>query len=157
MPTIRLETWIAAPPERCFDLARSVGLHLGSMARTGEWAVDGVTGGPMGLGDSVTWEARHLGRRWRLTSQITEFERPHRFVDEQVRGPFAGFRHVHTFAACDGGTLMTDEFAWTAPLGPLGRAANRLVLKRYMRRLLEERNRYLKRVAERAITSPFNR
>jgi hypothetical protein len=43
---------------------------------------------------------------------------------------------------------MTDEFDFTAPLGPLGRLANPLFLTRYMRRLLLERNAYLKRVAE---------
>jgi len=66
----------------------------------------------MGPGDTVTWEARHLGRRWRLTSRITDFAPPEHFADEQVRGPFASFRHVHTFTPIgDGSTLMIDEFA----------------------------------------------
>jgi ligand-binding SRPBCC domain-containing protein len=149
LPTIHLETRIAASPERCFDLARSVDLHMGSMAHTKERAVAGVTSGPMGPGDTVTWEARHLGRHWRLTSRITEFEPPHRLADEQGRGPFARFRHVHTFTPLDNGvTLMIDEFDYTAPLGPLGLLANHLFLTCYMRRLLLERNEYLKRVAE---------
>lgn len=150
MPTIHLETRIAAPPERCFDLARSVDLHMGSMSRTGERAVAGVTEGMMGPGDSVTWEARHFGLRWRLTSRITDFTPPRCFADEQVRGPFAGFRHVHMFTSLDNGsgTLMTDEFAFTAPLGPLGAIANVLFLTRYMRQLLERRNAFLKHHAE---------
>jgi ligand-binding SRPBCC domain-containing protein len=34
-----------------------------------------------------------------MTSRITEWSRPERFVDEQVRGPFAAFRHEHLFEA----------------------------------------------------------
>jgi ligand-binding SRPBCC domain-containing protein len=64
------------------------------------------------------------------------------------RGAFRGFRHVHTFEAVSGGTLMADEFAYTSPLGPLGRVADALFLERYMRRLLVERNAYLRSVLE---------
>ena len=152
MPTIRLETAIAAPIERCFDLWLSVDLHMGAMASTGERAVAGVTSGLMGPGGEVTWEARHLGLRWRLTSRITteDYQRPHRFVGELVRGPFAGFRHVHTFESLGGSsiTLMRDTFSYTAPLGQLGRLIDRLFLTRYMHRLLEERNRYLIAIVE---------
>ena len=60
MSRIELETRIDAPPERCFDLSRSVELHLEAAAATDERAVDGVTAGLLGAGDTVTWEARHL-------------------------------------------------------------------------------------------------
>ena len=43
---------------------------------------------------------------------------------------------------------MRDRFEYWAPLGLLGRFAERLFLTRYMRRFLEERNAILKRVAE---------
>ena len=61
MGVIRLETFIRAPIERCFDLSRSVDLHILSTAQTNERAIDGVTSGLMKLGDVVTWEARHFG------------------------------------------------------------------------------------------------
>ncbi len=151
MPTIRLETRIHAPVERCFDLARDVGAHVGSTSRTRERAVSGVTTGLLGLGDVVTWEATHLGVRQRLTVRITRFEPPHRFIDEMVSGAFHGFTHEHTFETISDGTLMVDVFAYTSPLGPLGRIADRLFLCRYMRTFLAERNRYLKQMAERTI------
>jgi hypothetical protein len=47
-----------------------------------------------------------------------------------------------------GGTLMTDDWEHTSPLGPLGWLADRLVLGRHMRRLLETRNAALKAAAE---------
>jgi ligand-binding SRPBCC domain-containing protein len=98
----------------------------------------------------VTWEATHFGVRQRLSSQTTEFDPPHRFVDEMVHGAFRRFRHEHQFLAAEGGTEMIDVFDYTSPLGPLGRLADVLFLRRYMTRLLRERNAYLKREAESA-------
>jgi ligand-binding SRPBCC domain-containing protein len=148
MPVIILRTRVAAPPARCFDLARDVDLHQRSTAASRERAVAGVTSGLLGAGDEVTWEATHFGVRQRLTSRITAFDPPNRFVDEMVRGAFARFRHEHQFHAVEGGTEMVDTFDYTSPLGPLGRLADGLFLRRYMTTLLRERNAYLKRAAE---------
>lgn len=148
MPTIRIETWIAAPAEVCFDLARSVEAHLGSTSKTGERAVAGVTSGLLGLGDTVTWQARHLGFEQRLTSKMTRVERPRIFEDQMVSGAFASFTHLHEFEDVRGGTLMIDTFVYRSPLGPLGRIADFIFLEQYMRRLLTERAEYLKRAAE---------
>jgi ligand-binding SRPBCC domain-containing protein len=152
MPNIVQRTRVAAPPSRCFDLARDVNLHERSTAASRERAVAGVTSGLLGPGDEVTWEATHFGVRQRLTSRITAFDPPHRFVDEMVRGAFARFRHEHQFVAVEGGTEIVDTFDYTSPLGPLGRLADRLFLVRYMTRLLRERNAYLARAAESAAT-----
>jgi ligand-binding SRPBCC domain-containing protein len=148
VPVIVLRTRVAAPPSRCFDLARDVDLHQRSTAASRERAVGGVTSGLLGPGDEVTWEATHFGVRQRLSSRITEFDPPSRFVDEMVRGAFRRFRHEHQFLRVDGGTEMVDIFDYSAPLGPLGWLADRLFLRQYMSRLLRERNAYLKRVAE---------
>jgi ligand-binding SRPBCC domain-containing protein len=148
VPILRLETMIRAPVERCFDLARSVDVHQDSTAHTRERAVAGVTAGLMDLGDEVTWEAIHFGIRQRLSSRITELDRPHRFVDEMVRGAFARFRHVHEFRAEQEGTRMIDVFDYTSPLGVLGKLADVLFLRSYMVRLLERRNAHIKALAE---------
>jgi hypothetical protein len=65
VPIVRIETWINAPAETCFDVARSVEAHTASTARSSERAVSGVTTGMLELGDEVTWEARNLGQRLR--------------------------------------------------------------------------------------------
>ncbi len=148
MPTIRLETYIEATPERCFDLSLSVDLHAQSQAQARERPVAGVMTGQMHLGDTVTWEAVHFGVKQHLTSRITAYERPSRFTDEMVAGIFQELHHEHEFIAQSPGTLMIDEFTFQAPLGFLGRIAESLFLTRYMRNLLLARNRYLKQVAE---------
>jgi ligand-binding SRPBCC domain-containing protein len=140
---------IAAPPQRVFDLSLDVGLHTASMAGSGERVVGGVASGRMRLGDTVTWRARHFGVWWRMTSRISAFDPPGYFVDEQVGGPFRRWLHEHHFESDgDGGTVMRDVVDFAAPLGPLGRLAERLVLDRYMPWLIRMRNEHLKRTAE---------
>lgn len=154
MPVIRLETFIQAPVELCFDLARDVEAHTASTAETGERAVAGVTSGLLGLHDEVTWEAKHLGVRQRLTSRITAMERPRMFVDEMQRGAFKSLRHLHLFEQKEGGTLMIDELTFASPFGPLGRLVDALFLEGYMRRFLMKHNEYIKRVAEERAATP---
>jgi len=146
--TIELSTFIAAPPERVFDLARSIDLHRLSMERSREEAVAGRTSGLIGPGETVTWRAWHFGVRQRLAVRITGYERPRWFRDELVRGVFATMVHDHHFGPVDGGTEMRDVFRFGAPAGPLGRLIETLLLERYMTRLLEDRNAAIKAAAE---------
>jgi len=88
MAIIQLSTSIGAPRQRVFDLARSIDAHQKSTERTQERAIAGVTTGLIGLNDEVTWEARHLGIKQRLTVRVTAFDRPSHFRDVMVRGPF---------------------------------------------------------------------
>lgn len=150
VPRFELTTIIDAPPRRVFDLARSIDLHTTSMATHRETAVGGVTTGLIGLGESVTWRARHFFVTFRATSKITVFDPPRHFRDEMVRGPFARFTHDHYFEPTERGTLMCDLFDYESPLGFLGALADALILRRHMVYLLQERNEVVKRVAESA-------
>ena len=150
MPRFELRTVIDAPPQRVFDLARSIDLHTTSMATHRETAVDGVTTGLIGLGESVTWRARHFFATFRVTSKITAFDPPRHFRDEMVSGPFARFAHDHYFESNEHGTLMRDVFDYESPFGIIGALADALLLRGHMVRLLQERNQVVKRVAESA-------
>ena len=136
----RVVTELDAPPDRAFALSLDIGAHERSMAASSERAVAGTTSGAIGLGETVTWRARHFGIVWRMTSRITALEAPHRFVDEQVRGPFARFHHLHRFEPSARGTRMVDEIEFRAPFSPLGRLAERVALAHYLPRLIAERN-----------------
>ncbi|MGF9661846.1 hypothetical protein AAIH25_08245 [Arthrobacter crystallopoietes] len=59
------------------------------------------------------------------------------------KGPFRRFRHIHEFLDDGEETVMIDRIEFAAPLGPAGRIAERLLLARYLRDLIETRNRYL--------------
>lgn len=91
----------------------------------------------------MTWRARHFGIPFTMTSVISAYDEPHRFVDEQTSGSFRRWWHEHRFEPVDGGTLMTDRVEFESPAGPVGRMVNALVLTRYLTRLLAQRNAYL--------------
>ena len=148
MARIELTTIIAAPIETVFDLARSIDAHAASQASHEEKAVSGRTTGLIEEGEEVTWEAVHFGVRQRLTSRIVAMRRPTYFRDSIVRGAFKRLDHDHIFEAVPSGTLMKDIFEFESPLGLLGKLADWLVVARYLRRLLEERNHVLKQLAE---------
>jgi ligand-binding SRPBCC domain-containing protein len=144
MSRIELETSIAAPRERCFDLSLSVELHLDAAAASGERVVGGVASGLLGPGDHVTWEARHLGLRRRLSMTISGYDRPSWFRDELVRGPFRRLTHDHYFESRESGTLMRDVFVFSSSVPPL----DALVLRPHLRRFLLRRNALIGELAE---------
>ena len=148
MPVITLVTEIHAPIERCFDLCRDLEVHTQTVPQTKERLVGDKKTGLAELGDVLVFEAVHLGVRQRLSSQITEVERPVLFADVALSGAFQSLHHRHEFTAVPGGTLMRDRLEWRAPLGVLGHLADALFLKRYMLRFLATRNRNLKAVIE---------
>ena len=148
MPTIHLTTFIAAPIDRVFDLARSIDLHKKSLAHTKEEPVAGVTSGLINLNETVTWKARHLGKTRFLKSRITALEKPFSFSDEMAEGDFKTLAHQHHFKPVDNGTIMIDIMEFEVPYGGIGRLFSKLYLTNYLRRLLERRNQVIREYAE---------
>ena len=139
METITIVAWVDAPIEKCFDAARDIDLHMKSVSHTNERAVAGRMSGLIGEGEEVTWRARHFGITQHFTSRITAFDRPRYFQDTMQRGAFKSFVHDHHFERDQGKTKMTEVLRFSAPFGLVGRIAEKLVLRRYLRRLLELR------------------
>lgn len=151
MVLLEESTTINAPIERCFDLARSVEVHLAGNVHFGEQAVAtaGVTSGLVGLAQRVTWRAKHFGIWQTLTSEITAMEPPAYFQDTMIQGAFQSMKHDHFFRSLPSGeTEMKDVFCFAAPLPVLGLLAEVLILRRYMRALLHERNIVIEQIAE---------
>jgi ligand-binding SRPBCC domain-containing protein len=64
-------------------------------------------------------------------TEITRWDPPHAFVDEQLEGPYALWHHTHTFEPTpDGATLMRDVVRYRVGFGPLGALATTLVVRR---------------------------
>jgi hypothetical protein len=141
---IELETLIRAPQERCFDLARSVDVHLHLAARSDERAVAGMRRGLLELGDPVTWQARHLGLTRRLSVRITALDRPTSFCDEGDGGGIRRLVHEHVFLVRQGGTLMVDRFDFESAVSLFDRP----LLKPYFENFLRERSDGIQRLAE---------
>ncbi|TQS46602.1 SRPBCC family protein [Cryptosporangium phraense] len=142
-------TLVHAPVELVFDLARDVREHTSAMAHTGERVVaPGRLSGLLDAGDLVCFRARHFGLWLGLDARVVSMEAPTTFSDEQVRGPFASLRHDHFFAPTGAGTLVTDRIGWRSPLGPVGRLADEVAVRRQLLGILTARNTHLKRRAE---------
>ena len=72
--------------------------------------------------------------RWRIfpirwTTEITDWEPPHRFVDLQLKGPYKLWHHEHRFIAEGNGTRITDEVQYLLPFGVLGTIAHAIKVK----------------------------
>jgi ligand-binding SRPBCC domain-containing protein len=148
MPTIHLTTFIAAPAQVVFDLSRHIGLHKESMASHKEEAVAGTRFGLIEKDETVTWQAKHLFKKRLMRVKITEMIKPQVLTDEQLDGDFKMMKHEHHFKPCENGTILIDLFHFESPYGVFGEWFNSLYLTKYMRRLLEKRNKTIKEYAE---------
>jgi len=149
MINLRTEITVFAPVERCFDLARSVEMHISGAAPIYGKAIAGRTAGLSEQYDRTTWSARFFGMRFTLTTEITEFDYPRSFSDVMCRGMFAHFGHRYSFQPLsEAQTLMTDKFSFESPLGILGRLFDRIILRPRMQAAADFRALTLKRVAE---------
>jgi ligand-binding SRPBCC domain-containing protein len=148
MPTIHLTTFIAAPVDVVFDLSRNIELHKKSMQKHKEEAVAGTRFGLTEKEDTVTWKAKHFFKTRLLRVKIIEMKKPQHFTDVQLEGDFKMMKHEHHFKPCENGTIMIDLFQFEARYGTLGKWFNSLVLTRYLKKLLEHRNKMIKEYAE---------
>jgi ligand-binding SRPBCC domain-containing protein len=96
---------------------------------------------PMAVGALIQYRLKvhGIGVDW-LTS-IQEWDPPHRFVDVQVRGPYALWHHTHVFAGTAGGasTLMRDTVHYAIGFGLLGHLAGRAFVHRDVRAIFDYR------------------
>lgn len=91
-------------------------------------------------GTVIDYRLRLHGLPIHWQSEITLWEPPSRFVDEQRRGPYRRWRHEHLFEAVDGGTLCRDQVEYAVPGGWL---VNSLFVRRSLLGIFEFRQRQL--------------
>jgi ligand-binding SRPBCC domain-containing protein len=86
---------------------------------------------PMRPGTLIQYRLRLRGIPVSWLTSIQEWDPPHRFVDVQLRGPYALWHHTHDLADDGaGGTVMRDTVRYAIGFGPLGELAHRLVVRR---------------------------
>jgi ligand-binding SRPBCC domain-containing protein len=84
---------------------------------------------------------RGIPLRWQ--SQITAWEPPHRFVDQQRRGPYRLWIHEHTFVESNGGTLARDRVEYSVPGGML---VQKLFVEPELKRIFAYRSRKMQEI-----------
>jgi len=145
MVTIRLTTWVNAPIERCFLLATNVEFNS---ARTSAKAEGGAGKDTFHVGDTFDRSAWRLGIRMSHTSRIEEIRPYSYFKEVMIEGSFRQFEHEHHFTPLDDGTRVRSEVRFIGGLGPLRLVIERVLLRRYVMKLLTARHMRLKEAVE---------
>ena len=81
---------------------------------------------------------------WRTL--ITHFEKPVKFIDQQIKGPYSLWHHTHKFKKIDGGTLIIDELKYAIPFGFFGRLIHFLYIKHDIKSIFEYRHKNLDKI-----------
>jgi len=136
----RTECWLPREREAVFAF---FGDALNLQAITPPWLSFSVlTPVPIVMrpGTLIDYRLRLHGIPFRWQTEITHWEPPFRFVDEQRRGPYRRWVHTHTFEEQAGGTLCSDSVSYAVPGG---RLVDRLFVRRDVEKIFNFRHRAL--------------
>ena len=89
--------------------------------------------------------------RWRIfpirwTTEIIEWEPPHRFVDVELKGPYKLWHHEHRFMAEGTNTRIIDEVQYELPFGFLGSIAHTLKVRKDVQTIFAYRTDVIRRL-----------
>jgi ligand-binding SRPBCC domain-containing protein len=128
------------PAERAFEF---YGDALNLEAITPPWlGFRVVTPGPLEMrpGALIDYRLRLHGVPVRWRTRIAVWEPPVRFVDVQVRGPYALWEHEHSFTPVGSeAVVIRDRVRYALPFGAVGRLAHRLFVARDLERIFDYR------------------
>lgn len=148
MTTIKLTTTIIAPIEIVFNLSRNIDVHKLSTSKSRETAIAGITSGLINKNETVTWRGKHFGIFLTHKSLISEMVIPTYFVDEMLEGKFKSFKHEHSFEDKKGTTIMVGSISYATPFGIFGKIFDPLFLEKHLTQFIQERNSFIKKLAE---------
>lgn len=97
----------------------------------------------LAAGAVIDFRVAWLGVPLRWRAFIREWDPPFRFVDVQVRGPYARWEHRHRFVEARGATCVEDRVTYRLPGGPIGRLAHTVAVGRQLRALWDYRTQRL--------------
>lgn len=145
MGIVERELWLPREPDEVFPFfADAFNLE----AITPPWLRFRIlTPAPIEMrqGAVIDYRLRFRGVPVQWRSEITAWDPPHRFVDEQRRGPYQRWIHEHTFETIRGGTLVRDHVDYAVPGG---RLVERLFVAGDLDRIFDYRHEALRRLLE---------
>lgn len=105
----------------------------------------------MAEGTLIDYRLRLHGVPLSWRTRISAWEPPHRFVDEQLRGPYRRWVHEHVFVEEDGGTTCLDRVEYAVPGGAL---VDRLFVRPDVERIFAFRRDALLRIVGNGLQPP---
>ena len=139
---LRREQRLPRPPEQAFALfaaARNLEALTPPLLRFRVVTPEPIA---MGKGTLIRYRLRIRGVPVSWLTEITDWQPPHRFVDEQRSGPYALWHHTHSFETDGaGGTVMRDEVRYEIGFGALGDLALRAFVRRDLEAIFDFRAR----------------
>ena len=98
---------------------------------------------PMRQGALIDYRIGLAGIPTRWRTYISTFEPPHRFVDEQLMGPYDFWHHRHEFESVAAGTLLHDRVVYDLPFGPLGRLVHLVAIRKQLQGIFNHRHKVI--------------
>ncbi|HLX42920.1 MAG TPA: SRPBCC family protein [Bryobacteraceae bacterium] len=93
----------------------------------------------MKQGATIAYALRVRGIPVRWLTEITYWNPPFEFIDDQAKGPYKFWRHTHRFSEVAGGTLIVDMVEYALPLGVIGRLVHRLQVAQDIAKIFDYR------------------
>lgn len=109
----------------------------------------------MRAGAEIDYIIRWLCVPLKWKTNITEYDPPHQFVDEQARGPYSLWHHEHTFEETPAGVIIRDRVDYRLPLGVFGRIAHALLVKRQLLEIFRYRQESIQRILAHCASGGF--
>ena len=145
--TIRFEQFIDLPIEDVFNFfSRPENLSLITPPRL---KFDILTPSPIQMkeGQLIDYSLTimyFMKLHWRTL--ITNYNHPHKFIDQQIKGPYSLWHHTHIFQEKNGGTLIQDEVTYAIPFGLIGRLIHAIYIKYDLRSIFKYRHKILNKI-----------
>jgi ligand-binding SRPBCC domain-containing protein len=108
----------------------------------------------MKSGAVIDYTVKVLGLRVHWRTLISDYNPPHGFVDQQLKGPYVLWHHTHTFREANGKTIMGDRVVYALPFGWLGRLVHRLFVRSQLERIFQYRSKVIHRVFAPSVSPP---
>ena len=100
----------------------------------------------MGKGQFFDYQLRVRGIPVKWTSIISFYDPPHCFIDEQIKGPYSSWQHIHTFTEKNGGTSINDFVKYSLPLGYIGQIINSVWVKKDLKNIFKYRRKKIPQI-----------
>ena len=78
---------------------------------------------------------------WRTI--ITDYDPPHMFIDQQLKGPYSLWHHTHTFKKIENGVEIKDRIIYSIPLGWMGQLLHKFWIKKDLNNIFSHRKKVI--------------